>query len=703
MGFLAPWFLAGVAAVGLPIWIHLLKRHKTDPRLFPSLMLFEKREVSSVKHRRLEYLLLFALRVAMLILLALLFANPFIRRSVASSETNKLTVVAVDHSFSMRAGDRLAQAKSEALSVLSNVKPGAQAQVIALGGQVQSLTQPTTDMAELRAAVASIEPGDTRASFGELARYARTLSESVKLPIDLHLASDLQKSAMPPGFADMRLNPGTTLVLHQIGQPAPNWAVENVIAPRRVYDPKKVRVQATIANFGGQTEQAPHAALWQMPDVVYAADQSHAAGAISKRVVSLLLNGKVLQTKTVDVPENGRAQVEFLGLEAPYGFSRGEVRIDSADVLPADDRFPFSVERIDPRKVLFLDDGRGGNALLYFRAALDAAPDAAFQLEALRAEQAANLPLTNYAFIVLSNLGSLPPGFEDSLKRYVSAGGSVLVVLGSASAAMQHVPVLEDPIQTSTYAGREAGRFLTVADIDTGHPALRSVERFTGVKFYQAIRVTPGKSHVLAKLNDDTPLVLEQQLGEGKALVFASTFDNNANDLPLHASWVPFVQQTAAYLAGGAGTEQPTNLTVDSYVDLRTADSKGAAEVLGPDGNRLLSLEEAATAKNFAAHSEGFYELKAANGRHSLLAVHADRRESDLALMPKEIQDLWKATGQSDQTSQGASTLGDQDDKRPWGLWPILLLLLLGVAVAESVVADRYLRPPSEDQRKEAA
>ena len=37
MGFLAPWFLAGVAAVGLPVWIHLLKRHKTDPRLFPSL------------------------------------------------------------------------------------------------------------------------------------------------------------------------------------------------------------------------------------------------------------------------------------------------------------------------------------------------------------------------------------------------------------------------------------------------------------------------------------------------------------------------------------------------------------------------------------------------------------------------------------------------------------------------------------------
>jgi hypothetical protein len=701
MGFLAPWFLAGVAAVGLPVWIHLLKRHKTDPKLFPSLMLFEKREVSSVKHRRLEYLLLFALRTAMLILLALLFANPFIRRTVNPAEGNRLTVIAVDHSFSMRAGDRLARAKEEALNVLANVKPGAQAQVIALGGLVQTLTQPTADTAELRAAISSIEPGDSRASFGELARYARTLSESVKMPIELHLASDLQRSAMPPGFADMRLNPGTTLVLHQIGQPAANWTVENVIAPRRVYDPKKVRIQTTIASFGGETEQAPHAARWQN-NVVYAADQAHDTRAMAKRVVSLMLNGKVLQTKTVDVPENGRAQVEFLGLDAPYGFSRGEVRIDSADVLPADDRFPFSVERIDPRKVLYLDDGRGGNAPLFFRAALDASPDAAFQIESLRPEQAGNLPLANYALIVLSNLGSLPPGFEDSLKRYVSGGGSMLVILGPASVAMQRVPVLDEPIQGSLYAARENERFFTAGDIDIGHPALRSVERFTGVKFYQVIKVTPAKSRVLAKLSNGTPLVLERQIGEGKTLVFASNIANDGSDLPLHASWVPFVQQTAAYLAG-AGAEQPANLTVDSYVELRAADSKGAAEVLGPDGKRLLSLEEAAEAKNFAVRNEGFFEVKTANGRHSLLAAHADRRESDLALMPKETQDLWKATGQSDQTSQGASTLGDQSNTQPWGLWPILLLVLLGIAVAESVVADRYLRPPSEEQRKEAA
>jgi len=696
MGFLAPWFLAGAAAVGLPIWIHLLKRHKTDPRLFPSLMLFEQREQSSVKHRRLEYLLLFALRAAMILLLALLFAEPFIKRTATATDSKKLTVVAVDHSFSMRAGDRLAQAKNEALDVLSKVKPGEQAQVIALGSGVQTLTQPTTDSAELRAAVASIQPSDSRASFGELARYARTLSESVKMPIELHLASDLQKTAMPPGFTDLRLDPGTTLVLHQTGQAAPNWAVENVIAPRRVYDVKKVRIQATIASFG-VNESGPQHSRNLIP-VAYAAEPTRTS---TRKTVTLMLNGKALDTKTVEVPDNGRAQVEFLGLDAPYGFSRGEVRIDSGDILPADDRFAFAVERTDPKKVLFIDDGRG-DAQLFYRDALDASPDAAFQMEEMRAEQAANVQLSNYALVVLSNVGALPGGFEDSLRKYVSAGGAMLIALGPASAASPKVPVIDEPLDGSSYAGREGDQFLSVTDLDAGHPALHNVERFDGVKFYQAMRVHPSKSTVLAKLNDDTPLVLERAVGEGKVMVFASTFDKISNDLPLHAAWVPFVQQSAAYLSGG-GAEQPVNLTVDSYVELRSTDKNGsAAEVLGPDGKPLLTLAEAASAKNFELPSEGFFEFKTAGGRRSLVAAHADRRESDLNVIPKETLDLWRATGQTDQTPQGASVAGDQS-RKPWGLWPIVLLILLGVAIAESVVADRYLRPPGEEARKEAA
>src|SRR6266849_3303601 len=57
MGFLAPWFLAGLAAVGLPVYIHLLRRQTTTPRPVSSLMFFERGIQSSIRHRRLRYLL----------------------------------------------------------------------------------------------------------------------------------------------------------------------------------------------------------------------------------------------------------------------------------------------------------------------------------------------------------------------------------------------------------------------------------------------------------------------------------------------------------------------------------------------------------------------------------------------------------------------------------------------------------------------
>src|ERR1700753_670747 len=127
MGFLAPWFLAGLAAVALPVHIHLLRRQTTTPRPVSSLMFFERGTQSSTRHRRLRYLLLFALRALLVALLALVFANPFLLRSSAAA-SDRLLLVAIDNSFSMRAGTRLVDAKRAALEVLAIRKPSQPAQ-----------------------------------------------------------------------------------------------------------------------------------------------------------------------------------------------------------------------------------------------------------------------------------------------------------------------------------------------------------------------------------------------------------------------------------------------------------------------------------------------------------------------------------------------------------------------------------------------
>ena len=300
MGFLTPWFLAGAAAVGLPIWLHLLRKHRTTPLPFSSLMFFEQRTQSSIKHRRLRYLVLFALRTALIVLLVLAFAHPYVKQSILpTGRTGEVTVLAIDNSLSIRAGDRFERAKQQARSIVSGLHPGERAQVLAFGQRVQAMGEVTDDHTSLDAALQAIQLSDSKTSFAELSRALRSIANSLHLPLRVHVYSDMQESGLPSNFNDLRLNADVRLEPHPLeSKETPNYAVENVIAPRRVYENGKTRVLATVASYG-----APKAI----------------------RTVSLELNGRTIESKQVEVPEGGRASVEFLSLDVPYGRNKGDV------------------------------------------------------------------------------------------------------------------------------------------------------------------------------------------------------------------------------------------------------------------------------------------------------------------------------------------------------------------------------------------
>jgi hypothetical protein len=350
MGFLTPWFLGGLAALGVPVFVHLLRRHVITPRPVSSLMFFERGTQSSTRHRRLKHLLLFALRFALLLMVVLAFANPFVQRNVAEAN-GRLLLIVLDHSFSMRAGNRFRDAKQQALALLA-AKPNSQkAQIMALGGQLKVLTQPISDEAQLRVALESIQPGDGHGNLGDLGRGIQPLGDAVRGPIDLHFFSDMQRTATPTNFADMVLPANVTLILHSVGLGAvpPNWTVESVNASAEMSDPKdpkRSRVQAVVAGFNTPA---------------------------TTRVVSLVVNGKTMATRKVNVPAGGRATVEFAPLDVGYGFNRCEVRIESGDTFPADDASVFAVRRSDPERVLFVHAAGDRRSAVYFGAALNAA------------------------------------------------------------------------------------------------------------------------------------------------------------------------------------------------------------------------------------------------------------------------------------------------------------------------------------------
>ncbi len=671
MGLFAPWFLAGLAGLTLPLYLHLLKRQKNPPKPVPSLMFWESRTQASTRHRRLHYLLLLSLRLLVLFLLILAFANPFINRSAAALASNRLVLLVIDNSFSMRAGTRLADAKDAAMNVLSG-KGAARAQVAAFGSQLRLMTQAIEDQGALRAAVQAIQPGDSHGTFGELARAVRGMAEAVHTPIELHVFSDMQRGDLAATFSDMALPANVTLVTHAaVTKAQPNWTVESVDAPGQVWgkDVKPIHVQAVVAGFGTPAAQ---------------------------RTASLVVNGKTTATKPVTVPANGRATVDFPALEVPYGFSRCEIKIDSGDGFPADDLRRFAIERSDPQKALLIHNYGDTRSQFYVGAALSAAAQSAFILESIAVNEAADRKPSNYAFIILSDINSMPQLLENSLTEYIRSGGSILIAAGTSAGARSQIPIFGAHIVETRDYNRIRDGFMAVGSSDSSYPAVAKAEGWPGVRFFYALDVDPGDARVIVRLGDQTPLLLEKRIGEGRVMLLTSGLDNLTNDFPLHPSFVPFIEQTARYLAGSE--RQGGARTVDAYLELRNAKEQAqGVEVTDPDGNRPLTLGEAASTQSFQLTEAGYYQLRLANGRQDEVGVNPDPKESNLDVIPGDVLALWQGKGGGSSQEASALAPGAAPQKIPQTLWWYVMLLVLASAVAESVLATRYLGTQREE------
>ncbi|HLK69595.1 MAG TPA: BatA domain-containing protein [Bryobacteraceae bacterium] len=670
MGFFAPWFLAGLAGLALPVYLHLLKRQTAKPKPVSSLMLYESRTQSSTRHRRLRYFLLLSLRLAMLLLLILAFANPFVNRNAAAIASNRLVLLVVDNSFSMRAGTRLADAKEAAMVELGR-KGAARAQVAAFGSQLHLMTQAIEDQKVLRAAVQAIQPGDGHGTFGELARAVRGIAASVQTPVELHLFTDIQRGDLAAAFADMAMPANVNLVMHAVvTKPQPNWTVESVDAPGQVWgkDAKPVHVQAVIAGFGTPAAQ---------------------------RTVSLMVNGKTTASKTVSVPANGRATVEFPSLEVPYGFSRCEVKIDDADGFPADDIRRFAIQRSDPQKVLLIHNYGDNRSPLYIGAALASAAQSAFLLESISVNEAADRQASKYAFLILSDLSTVPQLLENSLSDYVRSGGNLLIAAGTSAGGRLKIPILGSRIVETRDYNRRPERFIGVGSSDSSFPGVAKADGWSGVKFFYALSVDPGDARVIVRLGDQTPLLLEKRIGEGRVLLLTSGLDNLTNDFPLHPAFVPFIEQTARYLAGSE--RQGGARTVDAFLELRNSREQAqGVEVTDPEGKRPLTLGEAASAQSIQLSEAGYYQLRLANGRQNEVGVNPDPKESNLDVIPEDVLALWQGKGaQSGDTQTAADPTAPPKSRQT--IWWYVMLLVFASAVAESVLASRYLATQRED------
>ena len=631
MGLLAPWFLAGLGLLALPVYLHLLKRHRSQRLPFSSLMFFERSMQADLRHRRLDFLTLLCVRLALLALLIFAFARPFLWRDAAPTPAARRLVV-IDDSASMGYSDRMERARDLARPLLDET-----AKLAVFDSQLHFI-----DRAEL----SRLSSGTSRSSLGELARALRAYQQTVNASLEVHLIGDLQRSSMPPAFSDLRLGPGSHLTLHPIdSQTRPNFAVTGVSAPARVRDSRAAKVEATLAGF-------------------------HTAEA--RLTVHLEINGRSVQQKPVELPAGGRARVEFRDFDLAYGFSRCAVVIDSHDELPVDDRYLFAIERTDPRRVVFLQGAAAGRSALYFGAALEAAAPGSYRLEVA---PPSSLPvLEGAAFIVLADAAAID---DRPIARYVEAGGGALITLGALSAASGRIPILANKLSPTAACDEVLGEF------DTAYPALAKAGGWEGIRFHRTFSLDPASARVVARFSSGAAALLEQRVGEGSVIVLASALDGVAGNLPLQPAFIPFVEQIARRLS--LWDDAALDVPVDTVLDFGTASGPKAFEALAPDGRRALSLEESAAGARLSVSRAGFWEVRRGAGRTQMIAANIDRRESDLEPMPADSAELWSNPAEAAANAAAAP----ERARRSLDLWFLAAALL--AAGFELWLASKHL------------
>jgi len=628
MGLLAPWFLAGLGLLALPVYLHLLRRRRPDSKQFSSLMFFEPGHQAELRRRRLDYLALLAARLLLLAFIIFAFAQPVIRSASVSAGSPALRLVVVDTSASMGFRGRMERARRIASDLLTP-----QARLAAFDSRLRLL-----DRAELP----RLEAGPGANSFGELARALRAFQEEQKQPVEVHLISDFQRPALAGGLSEVQLPEGAALKIHSVAERAEaNWTVESVRAPARVRQAREARIQAVIAGF--RTEAAQKTAV-------------------------LRVAGRDVARQSVEVPPEGRATVEFDPPDLPYGFVECSVRIEPGDGLPSDDQFLFAIERTDPLTLASFGDRR---AEYYIRTALEASAGGVFALGGSAGWQNAR---------ALIAAGAAPA--EAELAAAVRRGMGLLLVLSPDDAARGRVPVTGQKITGTRYAARTGEGFFLASRTDATSPLIEKAGGWQGVRFYQLLAVEPGEARALASLSDGAPLLLEQRVGDGIVLVLTSPLDGVANDFPLQPAFVPFMEQAARLLTGWE--DSTASMPAGDLLAPAAGDRARAFEVLDPRGRRALSFSEAARGASVELDQTGFWRVLRGGGRDRVIAVNIDRRESDLDPVPPDALQLLPAAA-----SAAGQPGGGAPPARPLALW--ILAAALAAALVEAVLASYYL------------
>jgi hypothetical protein len=661
MQFLTPLFLAGLVAIGVPLWLHLIRKEQALRIPFSSLMYVPPREMKLVRRQQLRQWPLFLLRLLLIVLLVLAFSRPYWRQfSGAWASSSLARIVLLDNSFSMRSGDRFSAARAMAEREIRSAPRGSEITLAVVSDRVNVLNEPGEPPEALLTKLKQVEASFRATRLDQGIQVAGDIMKQSRMGNrEIVVVSDFQKSGLH--LSSWAVPEGVGLRTIAVAPPGDNVFVENVQAPSEVYHFLPGNAPGAM---GAKRESA-------MEDFM-ARVQNAGNSDLQNAPVELRMEDRVVQSQHVTIPAKSSRLVHFSPPEMEdKPVTRFVVTLGASDSLPDDNQFFFAVRR--QQKIALILSAEGA-ALLFLKEALNS-PGVPWEVRSdLSAES-----LRRSRVLVLHD----PANIQTFIPNWVQEGGTLLIFSGARSENLksQLLPVM---VQGSKILRRERDIPVQFTDIQWQHPVFQifadqQKRYFNGVHFYgytEAAAIADSK--ILARFDSESPALVEKNFGRGRVLWFASSASNDWNNFAVRPVFLPFVQTAVAYLAGAR--KQLVPLRVGEVLDLTPWGDSGVA-VIDPRGQRLTVAEGHPLVE---LEQPGFYEVRY-NRLSDYVAVNIPASESNLETAPVD-----QVQGHARNARAAAAEVSAASMEHRQSLWRILLFVLVLVMLGEWVAADLY-------------
>ena len=399
MSFAAPLLLAGLAAIAIPVILHLMAREVPKTLHFPTLRFITKDKLETQSRKGLKDFLLLLLRCLIIAGLVLAFAKPFMQKEVASVEVaEKQAVVLIDTSASMNRPGTLELIKEKLTETLKEDE----AVAIIVSDQGISAKYAFATKADSLKSIDKITLTTYEGRHETALNEAASLFDKESKQKRLILVSDFQQNDWT--FSQVpQIDKEVETEFIKVYEEFPDNISLSVDRIRRMNKGKIVQVQAVLINHSSK----------------------------QKELDLKLVSGRKTSEEKVSLEGLERRRV-ILTLENPDS-SKAVVSINEDD-YPYDDKYHIWIGDEAPIPVVIPTAGENKSLdYIFVQKALEAvkAGDASFRVSPADAELFSSIDIEDVRVLVLNDDSfNIRSDEYEGIKNFVESGGLLLVAPG---------------------------------------------------------------------------------------------------------------------------------------------------------------------------------------------------------------------------------------------------------------------------------